>query len=322
MMKALALVAEDMGRVEAAFRANLNSSIDLVRDVGDYILASGGKRVRPLLLLLCARLTGYAGDQHIPLGVVVEYIHTASLLHDDVVDGAHLRRGRPAANAVWGNEEAVLCGDFLYAEAYRLMVRVGNLQVLDLLAEATGLMAEGELLQLRNTCDLDLTEERYLEVVRGKTAVLIAGCCQAAGLLAGVDAAQEAALREFGLLVGTAFQLLDDALDYVAVDAGFGKTRGQDLREGKMTLPLIVTLANCTAAERAEVARILQADALPATDLEQICALIDRYDGVGITRTRAAQMVAQAKEQLQVFADGVARQALCELADYVVVRGK
>ncbi len=320
MLKALTLIADDMKKVEDCFRDNTRSDVELVREVSDYILSSGGKRVRPLLLLLCARLAGYKGEDHIPLAAVVELIHTASLLHDDVVDGAEMRRGKAAANALWGNQEAVLVGDYLYSESYLMMVRIGNLRVLEILADATSRMSQGELVQLRNTCDLTLDEPRYLEVVRGKTAILIAGACQVGGILAEVEREQEEALREFGMLLGTAFQLLDDALDYVAQEEEFGKKRGQDLLEGKMTLPLIYALTQSMDTEKAEVERIISRKDLPDEDLEKVCQLIDRYQGVSYTRQRAQDMVNQAKDCLRHFPKGEASEALAELSDYVVLR--
>lgn len=322
MLKALALAADDMKQVETCFRKNLRSEVELIREVGEYILDSGGKRVRPLLLLLCARLSDYDGPHHIELATVVEFIHTASLLHDDVVDKASVRRGKPSANAVWGNAEAVLAGDFLYSESYAMMVRVGHLRVLEILARATSLMSQGELVQLRNTFDLSLTEQRYLQVVRGKTAILIAGACQVGGVLAEVSREKEESLREFGMLLGTAFQLLDDALDYVATDASFGKRRGQDLLEGKMTLPLIHALSRATESQHAVIEETLMQQDLPDADLERVCQLIDEHEGVAYTRRRAQEMVDAAKELLQVFDASPAREALCELADYVVLRTK
>jgi len=320
MRKGLALTAGEMEQVEDCFRCHLQSETALIREMGEYILAGGGKRVRPMLVLLCARLCGYGGEKRLELATVVEYIHTASLLHDDVVDGAGLRRGRPAANTVWGNAEAVLVGDYLYSEAYRLMVRIGDLRVLHILADATCRMSEGELNQLRNVCDLTLDELRYQEVVQGKTAILIAGCCRTAAILAGVDDEREAALDRFGMLLGTAFQLLDDALDYVADARTFGKVPGQDLREGKVTLPLIHALDRASREERAQVERLLHKPALEDEDLVWIGELINRYHGVEYTRRRAREMVEEAKGLLRLFPASEAQDALDELADYIVIR--
>lgn len=324
MQKALQLLNDDMARVEAQFRQDLTSEVALIRKVGEYVLASGGKRVRPMLLLLCARMAGYQGDYQIGLASVVEFIHTATLLHDDVVDSAVLRRGNASANAVWGNEASVLVGDFLFAKSFSIMVRGGNIKVLQILSDATTMMAEGEVLQLISTCDLDLTEERYITVVRNKTAVLIAAACQCGGVLGGISAEQEEALHECGMHLGIAFQFMDDALDYVAEEAEFGKARGQDLAEGKMTLPLIHTLRNCNAEERQRVADIIEQEegALGDAEIAFVVNLIERCDGIDYTRRRAQELVEKAKLCLAVFPDSVEKTALFELADYVVSRRK
>ena len=291
MEQALALLHDELPQVEAQFRKNLDSDVALIRKVGEYVLASGGKRIRPMLLLLCAKLAGYGGDAHIGLAGVVEFIHTATLLHDDVVDGASLRRGSASANSVWGNEASVLVGDFLFAKSFSIMVRSGNLRVLEVLSDATTMMAEGEVLQLISTCDLDLDEERYMDVVRNKTAILIAAACRCGGLLGNVGAEQEQALHDFGMDLGMAFQFMDDALDYVAEEAEFGKTRGNDLREGKMTLPLIHTLRQADVEERRMVEGIVAREELNDEDIDAVVSLISRYDGIVHTRRRAAEMV-------------------------------
>jgi octaprenyl-diphosphate synthase len=322
MENALKLLHDDLKNVEEQFRRDLNSEVALIRKVGEYVLASGGKRVRPMLLLLSARLSGYQGESHVGLASVVEFIHTATLLHDDVVDGADLRRGNASANAVWGNEASVLVGDFLFAKSFSIMVRAGNLRILQALSDATTCMAEGEVQQLVSTCDLDLDERQYITVVSNKTAVLMAAACQCGGILAGVSAEQERALSDCGMDLGIAFQFMDDALDYVADQSEFGKARGQDLAEGKMTLPLIHTLRHCAAQEREQVASIVEKDELESGDIDFVVALIERYRGIEYTRQQARERVARAKQQLQCFADSPAKAALMELADYVVGRRK
>lgn len=322
MQKALALIQDDLTQVEARFRQDLDSEVALIRKVGEYVLASGGKRIRPMLLLLCARLSGYQGDRHVGLASVVEFIHTATLLHDDVVDGAVLRRGNASANSVWGNEASVLVGDFLFAKSFSIMVRAGNLRILEVLSAATTQMAEGEVLQLISTCDLDLDEACYLAVVRNKTAILIDAACRCGGILGGVSAVREQALADFGMDLGIAFQLMDDALDYVAEEAEFGKARGHDLAEGKMTLPLIHALRCCTAEERERVAAVVEEEELSEEDLSCVIALIERYDGIGHTRRRARELVERAKQRLDHFEDTPAKEALFDLADYVVSRRK
>ena len=322
MDNVIALLKDDMSAVEAQIKKNLTSNVKLVSKVGEYILSSGGKRIRPMLLLLSARLCDYQGFRHLELASVVEFLHTATLLHDDVVDSADLRRGNRSANSVWGNEASVLVGDFLFAKSFSVMVDTGSLKILKLFSETTKQLAEGEILQLLNTCDLEVDEERYLQVVRDKTAILIAAACQVGAVLVDADEDHETALREFGLEIGTAFQLMDDALDYVADEADFGKERGHDLYEGKMTLPLIHAYAQASAQERGEVARIVDAEELSAEDLDYVCKLIDRNEGIDYTRMRATERIEAAKKQLLVFPESEARQALFDLADYVVSRNK
>lgn len=318
----LALLKDDLQRVEAQFKVDLTSDVELIRKVGEYVLASGGKRVRPILLLLAARLAGYRGDAHIGLASVVEFIHTATLLHDDVVDSAVLRRGNASANSVWGNEASVLVGDFLFAKSFSIMVRGGNLRVLQALADATTQMAEGEVLQLIGTCDLDMDEERYLKVIESKTAILISAACQVGGILGEVAPDREEALAAFGMDLGIAFQLMDDALDYVADQEEFGKAKGHDLAEGKMTLPLIYALQYCSPGERRQVAEVIETEELEEVALARVIELIQRYQGIEYTRRRAADMVARAKSRLAVFPPGEEKTALFSVADYVLSRRK
>lgn len=322
METVIALLKDEMEGVESQFKKNLASDVQLVSQVGDYVLSSGGKRIRPMLLLLCARLCNYQGDKHIDLAGVVEFIHTATLLHDDVVDSANLRRGNRSANSVWGNQASVLVGDFLFAKSFSVMVGSESLKILQILSDTTTQLAEGEILQLINTCDLEVDETRYLQVVRDKTAILIAAACQVAGVLAGVVETEELALREFGLEIGTAFQLMDDALDYVADEEAFGKEKGHDLFEGKMTLPLIHAYANSTELECQEISRIIEAEELVSEDLDYVCGLIDVKGGIDYTRSKATERIERAKQQLSLFPDCEARQALFTLADYVITRNK
>jgi octaprenyl-diphosphate synthase len=316
----LALIGEDLKNVELQFKKDLESNVPLIRKVGEYVLASGGKRIRPALLLLAAKLCGYAGGRHVPLASVVEFIHTATLLHDDVVDNANMRRGLASANTLWGNEASVLVGDFLFSKSFSLMVGDGDLDVLRVLSAATTKIAEGEVLQLVCTSDLDITEERYVEVVRCKTAVLLAAACQAGAIIGKVSPAQEQALADFGMDLGIAFQLMDDTLDYTATEEQFGKSIGHDLEEGKITLPLIETLRRCTAAEREQVAAIVDKDELSDEDFDTVLALVRTYGGIDFTVKRAEEFIASAKGHLAVFADSTAKQALYRLADYVVTR--
>lgn len=316
----ITLLKDEIRRVEEQFRADLTSRVPLIRKVGEYVLASGGKRVRPMILLLSAKLAGYQGEAHIGLASVVEFIHTATLLHDDVVDSAVLRRGQDSANAVWGNEASVLVGDFLFAKSFSIMVREGNLNVLRTLSDATTQMAEGEVLQLISTSDIELDEACYIEVVRNKTAVLLAAASRCGAILGGCSEAEEDALAAYGMDLGIAFQFMDDALDYVADQSEFGKECGHDLLEGKVTLPLIHTLNHCSAAERSRVAAIVEQEVLPDADLKFVIQLIHSYDGISYTRERAKILVEAAKGHLAGFADCPAKEALTRLADYVVSR--
>lgn len=316
----LKLLSDDIRRVESQFRDDLTSRVPLIRKVGEYVLASGGKRVRPMILLLSAQITNYRGDAHIGLASVVEFIHTATLLHDDVVDSAVLRRGQDSANAVWGNEASVLVGDFLFAKSFSIMVREGNLDILRTLSDATTQMAEGEVQQLISTCDLNLDEESYLEVVRNKTAVLLSAASRCGAVLGGCSNEAEEALAAYGMDVGIAFQLMDDALDYVADQKEFGKESGHDLFEGKVTLPLIHTLTLCTEQERQQVASIVDKESLPDSELEYVIELIQKYNGIGYTRDRAKTLIESAKSHLSIFADCPAKEAMQRLADYIVSR--
>lgn len=322
MEAVLALIGEELKSVEMQFRKDLESNVPLIRKVGEYVLSSGGKRIRPAMLLLAAKLCDYAGSRHIPLASVVEFIHTATLLHDDVVDSANMRRGLASANTLWGNEASVLVGDFLFSKSFSLMVADGDLNVLRVLSAATTRIAEGEVLQLICTSDLDLSEEKYIEVVVCKTAVLLAAACQAGAIIGGATPEQEEALAAFGMDLGIAFQLMDDTLDYTADEKEFGKSIGHDLEEGKVTLPLIETLRKCPVDDRDMVGEILVKEELDHEDFDQVFALVRAHGGIEYTVNRARDYVASAKSRLEIFADSPVRNAMFRLADYVVTRGK
>jgi octaprenyl-diphosphate synthase len=314
------LVQDDLKKVEEEFDRNLASDVPLIPQVGRYILGSGGKRIRPLLLLLSARLAGYRGERTIPLAAIMEFIHTATLLHDDVVDNADLRRGRQAARAVWGNSASVLVGDFLFSKSFSLMTSHGDMRILAAVSKATTHMAEGEVLQLTKVCDIGITEEEYLEVVTNKTAVLIAAACEVGGLLGNLSEEKVAALRRFGLELGTAFQLTDDCLDYIADEEEFGKAVGSDLAEGKITLPMLHTIGKCAKDERGRLADIICKEEPDGDDLAFVMGLIGKYGGIAVTRERALARVNAAKASLAVFEPSSDRAALEEVADFVVTR--
>lgn len=322
MQKALSLIGEDLKNVEQQFKKDLASNVPLIRKVGEYVLSSGGKRVRPALLLLAAKLCGYEGNRHIPLASVIEFIHTATLLHDDVVDSATMRRGIASANTLWGNSASVLIGDFLFSKSFSLMVADGDLNVLRVLSDATTVIAEGEVLQLLGTSDLEMTEERYIEVVKAKTAVLLAAACQAGAILGGVPAKQEEALRCYGMELGIAFQFMDDVLDYTAKEEEFGKSIGHDLEEGKITLPLIYTLQRCTPAERERIGEVVEKDELTDDDFRDVFSMVERYGGIDYTVAAARQRIVACTENIGIFPDSPEKEALIELAEYVVNRTK
>lgn len=322
MEAALALIGEDLTNVELQFKKDLQSDVPLIRKVGEYVLASGGKRIRPALLLLSAKLCGYTGNRNVALASVIEFIHTATLLHDDVVDNANLRRGLASANTLWGNEASVLVGDFLFSKSFSLMVADGDLKILKVLSGATTIIAEGEVLQLICTSDLDLTLERYIEVVKAKTAILLSAACQSGAILGQASPRHEAALQQFGMDLGIAFQLMDDTLDYVASEEQFGKSIGHDLEEGKITLPLIHTLGQCTAEERRQIGVIIEKDILEDQDFSTVFHLVGKYDGIKHTIAVANEYVARCKGHLNVFPESPEKEALFDLADYVLTRVK
>ncbi|MBW2057072.1 MAG: polyprenyl synthetase family protein [Deltaproteobacteria bacterium] len=314
------LVKDDLLRVEAEFKRNLDSDVKLISKIGEYLLGSGGKRFRPMLLILATKLCGYQGDRHIPLASIIEFIHTASLLHDDVVDDAALRRGSASANSVWGSEASVLVGDFLFSKSFSLMVRDGDIRILQVLSDASTKLAEGEIQELIKTSDLSLAEEGYITIVNRKTAALISAACRIGAILGGVGPDKEAAMSDFGLNLGIAFQLVDDTLDYISDEKEFGKTIGIDLKEGKVTLPLIHTLRKCTAEERNRLEEAFFSDPITQEDFMLVAEMIDRHGGTDYTVERAKSFVARAKQCLAGFDPSPAKTAILALADYVVER--
>jgi octaprenyl-diphosphate synthase len=322
MQAALDIIGEDLKLVELQFRKDLESDVPLIRKVGEYVLASGGKRVRPALLLLAARLCGYTAEKAVPLASVIEFIHSATLLHDDVVDSATLRRGIASANTLWGNEASVLVGDFLFSKSFSLMVGVGSLDILRVLSDATTVIAEGEVMQLLCTGELDLSEDRYIGVVRSKTAILMSAACEAGAILGAVSVDQQRALADFGMDLGVAFQLMDDTLDYTATEEEFGKSIGHDLEEGKITLPLIYTLQHCSDVERDCISAVIEKDEMSLDDFRHVSGLVKRYGGIIYAVDTARRYVTSCRSRLDSFEDGPVRSALLQLADYVVTRSK
>ncbi len=313
-------IADDLERVDQEFRKNLKSGVPVISAIGEHLLLSGGKRFRPTLLLLSAKLFDYRGDQHISMASLIEFIHTATLLHDDVVDRAQLRRGSLSANSIWGNEACVLVGDFLFTKCFSLMVENGNLQILRAISRATTLMAEGELDELIKTNDLSLTEEDYLSIIARKTGALISAAAQIGAILGNAPEEKEEALTRFGMDVGIAFQLIDDNLDYTSKEEEFGKKIGIDLQDGKITLPLIYTLSRCLPKERDLIWNILEYEPISKEDFFQVVAVIERCEGLRYTWERAKEYIEGAKRHLQLFPNTREKAALEILADYVLER--
>jgi len=320
MESAFSLIETELKSVEQQFRNDLHSEVPLIRKVGEYVLSSGGKRIRPALLLLSARMCGYRGERHVSLASVIEFIHTATLLHDDVVDNASLRRGIASANTLWGNQASVLVGDYLFSKSFSIMVQDGDLDILRVISSATTMIAEGEIIQLVCMSDLDVSEERYIDVVKCKTAILLATACQAGALLGKAAGEMEESLREFGMDLGIAFQLIDDTLDYVSSEEQFGKHIGHDLEEGKITLPLIHTLRCCSPAERKAISEVVMSDTLMAEDFQAVIALVRAYGGIEYAVEKARTYVERGKARLELFQDSPEKRALIALADYVVTR--
>jgi len=312
------LMHADMQAVNQLIRERLHSDVALINQLGHYIVNSGGKRLRPLLLLLCSRAFGYQGTQHIDLAAVVEFIHTATLLHDDVVDASDLRRGQQTANNIWGNEASVLVGDFLYSRAFQMMVQVQNMRVMDILSEATNVIAEGEVLQLLNCHEPNTTETQYLEVIRCKTAKLFEAAAQLSAVLTQQPAAQEQAMRLYGRHLGTAFQLIDDVLDYSADSDTIGKNIGDDLAEGKPTLPLIYALKQGNAAQRAILSAAIQHGG--KEDITAVKEIIVATGAIAYTSRTAEQEVQKALTALANIPSSVYTDALYALAHFSVHR--
>jgi octaprenyl-diphosphate synthase len=320
--QAIQLVEEEMKAVEADMAKNFFSEIAVIPTVSRYLISSGGKRFRPLLLLLSARLCGHSGPRAIPLASSIEFIHTATLLHDDVVDRAFLRRGLASANSVYGNGASVLVGDFLFTKAFSMIVREGNLRILEVISKATTCMAEGEVLQLTKMGNPETTEEDYRYVVINKTAVLISAACQIGGILGEVPEDKERALAAFGLNTGIAFQLMDDTLDYISEEKTLGKNIGKDLSEGKVTLPLIYTLRTASPAGQEQLRAVIRNQNRTEEDLRLVMQAVRDSGGTGYTMKRAADYVNQAQDFLSIFPPTPEREALLAIAEYTLNRKK
>jgi len=315
-----AQVGPDIVRIEEEINRLLESNIPLIPVVGRYIMGSGGKRLRPLLMVLSSRLCGYNGNDDALLAVVFEFVHAATLLHDDVVDHAELRRNRPSANTVWGNPAVVLIGDFLYSKSIQIAVGYRDIRILEVLLEATTRMSEGEVLQLINSDNLEINEGEYLEVITRKTAVLISAACWTGAIFGGGGLAEERALKAYGHNLGIAFQLIDDTLDFTGESEELGKPVGNDLQEGKATLPLIYALQNAKTAERLRLRQIFTSEHIQAKELSEIKSLVVHSGGIEYTNNKACAHSIRAKEALRIFPHGPVKEILQDIADYVIYR--
>ncbi|MBM96914.1 MAG: octaprenyl diphosphate synthase [Oceanospirillaceae bacterium] len=314
----LAVVGDDFQAVDQLIHEQLSSRVPLVEKIADYIVSSGGKRIRPLLVLLTARALGHQGADAVKLATVIEFLHTATLLHDDVVDTSDLRRGNPTANAKWGNAPSVLVGDFLYSRAFQMMVELSSLPVMNILSTTTCVIAEGEVLQLTNVRNPNTTEGQYFDVIQGKTAQLFEASTEGAAALFDAPAEQQEALRRYGQLLGIAFQLIDDVLDYEGDAEELGKNVGDDLAEGKPTLPLIHAIATADEEGRKLVRQAIRKGGLD--DMDSVMAVVKSCGSMEYTRNKANECVEEATDQLKLLPDSDAKTALIALLDLAVKR--
>lgn len=310
---------EDLHRVEEVLRNGLASEVSLISQVGRYVFESGGKRMRPLLTILSSKLCGYQGTAHLVMAAVTELIHTATLLHDDVVDHAELRRGARSVNSLWSSETSILIGDFLFTRSFCMMTEHRDLRILELMSRACRQLAEGEILELARSGDPTIREEEYLAIVRDKTAVLISAACQLGPIL-GEKPEWEEDLSLFGMNLGMAFQLVDDVLDYAAEEEELGKTIGKDIQEGKVTLPIIRTLGRCTEPERRRLTEVIRSRSVSQKDVHEILETVHGYDGLQYTQQMARRFVEEAKARLTRLPASRARAALLAVADFVASR--
>ncbi|HZD24708.1 MAG TPA: polyprenyl synthetase family protein [Alphaproteobacteria bacterium] len=314
------LVADDLAKVNHAILERMGSRVPLIPQLAGHIIAAGGKRLRPMLTLAAARLCGYSGTRHVGLAACVEFIHTATLLHDDVVDDSDLRRGNATANVLWGNQPSVLVGDFLFSRAFQVMVEDGSLEVLRILANASAVIAEGEVMQLETSNDTTTSEEQYLEVISAKTAALFAAASRIGAVVAGRPKVEEDALDSFGRNLGIAFQLIDDALDYSAQQETLGKTVGDDFREGKITLPVVLAFRRGGGDERAFWRRCLEDGPQREGDLAQAMALLGKHRALDDTVERARHYGSIARDALGIFPDNEVKHALLDVVDFCIER--
>ena len=318
--KILSAVATDLDDIEKALSDNLNPYLDLVSEVAGHLLFSGGKRLRPLLMVLSARICGYTGDYEKTFSTALEYLHTATLLHDDLVDEASMRRGKEVAHATWGNSITVLVGDYLLARALSISAGTGRLKVVQVLAELTENMSQGEVHQLMRKGDVKLTEDEYMEVIRRKTAMLFEAACQVSAIISDAAEEKEKALAEYGYNLGIAFQMADDLFDYTLQTADFGKVVGADLREGKLTLPVIYALKQARPDDRDLMINIIRNNDFATEDFQTLIGFLEKYGGIEYTQKRATAYIETAKAALSIFNPSPTKQTMLDIADYALAR--
>ena len=318
--KIISAAKNDFADIEDAVRINLNPHFDLVSDIAGHILFAGGKRLRPLLMILSARICGNLKKDSAAISSMFEYLHTASLLHDDLVDDASMRRGKPVAHSIWGNSAAVLTGDFLLARSLSIASTTGSSKIIKVIAGITEYMSQGEIFQLQNKQRLDLSEKEYMEIIKCKTAVLFRGACRTGALIAGASMDKEDALSSYGMNLGIAFQMADDLLDYTADSKLLGKKTGADIREGKLTLPLIYALNKANSEDRQFIEKIISNKDFNLSDFTKLQELLKKYKSLSYTKKIADEYVKKAKTSLDIFKPVKARETLLDIADYAMIR--
>lgn len=314
------LIEEDLKTLESSIQELIATRVSFIKEIVNYIIKSGGKRVRPILVILTAKLCGYKNEKHISYAAIIEFIHTATLLHDDVVDNAQTRRGSSTVNTVWGNEPSVLVGDFLYSKSFELMAEDGNHEILKTISKATTALSEGEILELLKTSDIDTREEEYFEIIGNKTAVLFSAACEIGAILGNIDKEKRLLLKNFGYNLGIAFQLTDDILDYISYDNILGKHVGTDLKEGKVTLPLIHALKSTNEKEKTSIKKVLEKNNVTIKDFERVRNIILKHGGTEYASTIAKQYIDTTKKFLNIFQPSPYKNALLSLADYMLKR--
>jgi octaprenyl-diphosphate synthase len=311
---------DDLQQVEKCINHNIISEIKLIPELAHHLIDSGGKRLRPLLLLICVRLCGYRAESRFPMATIMEFIHTATLLHDDVIDQASIRRGKTSANQIYGNAISILVGDFLSFKSFMLLTEIGNIDILKLISQMGNIMSEGEVFQLIKRGDINLTEEEYLTIIEKKTAILISAACATGAMMGSASQEKIDALSQFGKNAGMAFQITDDILDYMARGEEFGKSLGKDLEEGKITLPLIFAIKQSTEEEKNKIKEIITRKKGSQKAAREIIRLIKKYNGIHSSLQRAAGYISEAKSQLSVFSDCPEKDHLNAVAEYILSR--